>query len=165
MLSEEESREMPEETTEATKGLSKVSTKELSEITSEVAETPQEVADRLKSIELRLTGIEKSIERIEKSIVRRLEDSGIKSLAGELRNAVSGIEAVTRDLKYRFEKVTLPTEAQPAEQAQNGNANSPSGEMSIRRIMAENWLQIALGMIIALIAITITVYLFSRAPR
>ncbi|MGQ0778132.1 MAG: hypothetical protein ACT4NY_27595 [Pseudonocardiales bacterium] len=168
MLSERESNEIPETTKgllELTLEVSKLTT-EISKLTTEVAKTKQEVgeakkevADRIKFFELRFT-------RIEKLMEVRLEDGNIRPLASELRTAVmSGIESATRDLKYLLENAAFPTKSQPAELELDSGKNSSPDEMRIRRILTENWLQIAFGMIIALIAIAITVYLFSRAPR
>lgn len=115
------------------------------------------VFSRLEQIELRLAKIE-SGESNHLAVT-------IKSLTADLRNVATRIEVAVVDLDSRIREVVVPAVPQPTvEVAGEDTDGSRRGKVSYYKVLAENWLQIAVGLIIALVAIVITVYLFSR-PR
>jgi hypothetical protein len=115
-----------------------------------------EEPDRFERIELRL-------EQLEDSDSNHLAVA-LAIMANDLRNAVNRIEEAADHFDSRLEKAVSAATGSTMQIAGACNHSSPPPQrISYRKMLAENWLQIASGMIIAIVAIVITVYLFSRA--
>lgn len=85
-------------------------------------------------------------------------------LANDLRSVATRIEAVVVDLDALLREFGVSATPRSAAQAatEGVDAGNSPGRPNFRRILADNWIQIVVGMAIAFVAIVITLYLFSR---